>query len=103
AGKIVESDYDIDRRLRAVWRALDGSGGDAAAALDAELVTGPFLTKLPTLAAALQVLDETGLLAPAPGKKPVGRVDLTTSEAYRLWHRRYRRESLPGIFRSTTS
>lgn len=110
AGKVVESDYHMDRCLGRLWGALKAVEGDLTAALDAEVTAGPFLAKLPTLAAALRVLEDIGLLTRVGGKNPEGRVrtdpaegvDRTTSETYRTWHRRYRRESLPSLFRTTT-
>jgi hypothetical protein len=59
------------------------------------------LAKLPTLAAAWQTLDESGLLVVEPGKKTprtatratarrvAGRVDLHDSATYILWHERF--------------
>lgn len=101
--RVVESDYNIDRRLRSLWRALTASGGDLTAALDAELVNGPFLTKLPVLAAAIQVLSEIGLLEKAAGNDRIGKVDVGTSRTYTAWHRRYRNENRSRSFRTTTS
>jgi single-stranded-DNA-specific exonuclease len=97
AGKVLEADYDLDRSLRGLWRARGVFEGELGLALEDQVSTGPFLGPLPTLAAALRVLDELGLLADAHGNKIGGRaadgkVDIAASRTYRQWHRQYRNE-----------
>jgi single-stranded-DNA-specific exonuclease len=95
AGTVADADYDIDATLRRLWRGLPAQGSPAARAVEEGLfVAGPLLAKLPALSAAWRVLREAGLLAADGGKNEVepgsGKVDLTVSPTYRLWHRRFR-------------
>jgi len=90
--KVLAAGYDVDARLRQVWRVVSGRRGRLAdGAAESELLgAGAFLAELPTLAAALSTLDETGLLAGEEGKnrvRPVeSKVDLSTSRTYLAWH-----------------
>jgi single-stranded-DNA-specific exonuclease len=92
AGKVLGGHYDLDRRLRSLWRTLGRNGGALGLSLDEEMCSGTFLGAAPTLAAALRVLGELGLLVEAGGKNPDGKVDLAASRTYGLWHQRYRNE-----------
>ena len=91
--KVLASGYDLDARLRHLWRVVSGRRGKPAdSAAESELLgAGPFLAELPTLAAALGALEETGLLAAEEGKNRVrpaeGKVDLSTSRTYLTWRR----------------
>jgi hypothetical protein len=91
--KVLAAGYDLDARLRPVWRVVSGQRGRPAdgAAESALLGAGPFLAELPTLSAALGALEETGLLAADGGKNRVrpaeGKVDLSTSRTYLTWRR----------------
>ena len=60
--KVLASGYDLDARLRHLWRVVSGRRGKPAdSAAESELLgAGPFLAELPTLAAALGALEETG-------------------------------------------
>ena len=91
--KVLASGYDLDARLRQVWRVVSRQGGRPAdAAAESELLgASSFLAELPTLAAALGTLEQTGLLAAAEGNNGVksgeGKVDLSTSRMYVAWRR----------------
>jgi hypothetical protein len=100
--RVAAADYDLEVACRHLYRALDGADGvSASASADSVLARGGSLAKLPTLAAAWQTLDETGLLVVEPGKKTTttatrararrvaGRIDLHGSVTYRLWHERF--------------
>jgi hypothetical protein len=102
AGKVLEGHYDLDRRLRSLWRTLGRNGGALGLSLDEEMCSGTFLGAAPTLAAALRVLGELGLLVEAGGKNPDGKVDLAASRTYGLWHQRYRNERFFDRCRATT-
>jgi hypothetical protein len=94
ADTVAGADYDIDATLRRLWRGLPAQGSPARAVEEGVFCGGPLLAKLPTLTAAWRVLREAGLLAADGGKNEVepsgGKVDLTVSPTYRLWHRRFR-------------
>jgi hypothetical protein len=91
---VADADYDIDATLRRLWRGLLAQGSPARAVEEGLFCNGPLLAKLPTLVAAWRVLREAGLLAADGGKNEVdtrsGKVDLTVSPTYRLWHLRFR-------------
>jgi hypothetical protein len=92
---VLAADYDLDRLLRRVWRALSGAGAGSRDELERKLLqaSGRPLAKLPALAAALRTLREAGLVAGGCGKNVVtswqGKADLDRSEAYRTWRRRF--------------
>ena len=91
--KVLAAGYDLDARLRQVWRAVSGQRGERAGGADESelLADSPFLAELPTVAAALGTLHETGLLAAEEGKNLVrpaeSKVDLSTSRTYVAWRR----------------
>jgi hypothetical protein len=91
--KVLAAGYDLDARLRQVWRVVSGQRRRPAdGAAESELLgVSPFLAELPALAAALGALEETGLLAAEEGKnrvRPVeDKVDLSTSRTYLAWRR----------------
>ena len=94
ADTVADADYDIDATLRRLWRRLPAQGSPERAVEEGLFCAGPFLAKLPTLAAAWRVLREAGLLAADGGKNEVdtrsGKADLTVSPTYRSWRLRFR-------------
>jgi single-stranded-DNA-specific exonuclease len=93
--RVAAADYDLEAACRRVYRILAAAGEHDGARLgEALLLTDTGLVKLPALAAALRVLDETGLLVTDGGdtsarvKRVSGRIDLHDSPTYRAWHAR---------------
>jgi single-stranded-DNA-specific exonuclease len=95
--RVAAAEYDLEAACRRVYRILatpsrQRDGADLAEAL---LPSNAGLAKLPVLAAALQVLDEIGLLTTDGGDRAAGvqvrpgSIDLHDSPTYTAWHARH--------------
>ncbi|HEY5169478.1 MAG TPA: hypothetical protein VIK03_08825, partial [Thermoleophilia bacterium] len=95
AGRVRESQFDLDAAMRRVWKALAAGSGRFDDALEQELLDGgAVLAPVAAVAAALEALRETGLLiAEDDGgyhlERPQSKVDVTRTDACRRWHHRY--------------
>jgi hypothetical protein len=92
--KVLQSGYDLDAAARRAWRVLEAGDGRFDESLEQELVAqGAFVAPVATVAAALRVLCAAGLLrwsgADYELKRPQDKADITTTEAYRAWRRRF--------------
>jgi single-stranded-DNA-specific exonuclease len=106
AEQVVSAAFDLEARVRRLWRRVAGADGvDAGAALEMELAgDGRFLAELSALAAAWHTLDECGLLEREGGNNliRVGRqkVDLDSSETYRTWRNKYKEKTFLALCRA---
>lgn len=95
AGRVRESQLDLDASMRRVWRALTSGSGRFDEALEQELLgRGAVLAPVAAVGAALKALREAGLLVPgADGgyhlERPKNKVDVTRTVAHTRWHNRY--------------
>jgi single-stranded-DNA-specific exonuclease len=95
AGRVRETQLDLDAAMRRVWRALAAGSGRFDDALEQELLGGgAALAPVATAAAAVEALREAGLLvADREGgyhlERPQSKVDVTRTDAHRRWHNRY--------------
>jgi hypothetical protein len=95
AGRVRESLLDLDATMRRVWKALAAGSGRFDEALEQELLgAGAVLSPVAALAAAVQALREAGLLVlDEEGgyhlERPQSKVDVTRTDAYRLWRHSY--------------
>jgi hypothetical protein len=95
--RVSAAEYDLEAACRRVYRILATPSGqrDGADLAEALFLTDTGLAKLPVLAAALRVLDETGLLTTDGGDRAAGvkvlpgRIDLHDSPTYQKWHARH--------------
>ena len=101
AERVAAAEYNVDTACRHVYRTLADAGDRSLEEVpEALLARQNSLAKVPTLAAALRVLDEAGLLADEHGKKRARRVaekvDLQRSPTYRRWHERLTETTFPA-------
>ncbi len=95
AGRVRESQLDLDATMRRVWKALAAGSGRFDRALEQELLgTGAVLAPVAAVRAAVQGLREAGLLVPGEDggyhlERPQSKVDVTRTDAHREWHNRY--------------
>ncbi len=95
AGRVRESQFDLDATMRRVWKALAAGSGRFDDALEQELLDGgAVLAPVAAVAAAFEALREAGLLiAEGDGgyhlERPQSKVDVTRTDACRRWHHRY--------------
>jgi hypothetical protein len=95
AGRVRETQLDLDAAMRRVWRALAAGSGRFDDALEQELLGGgAVLAPVATAAAAVEALREAGLLVVDQGggyhlQRPQSKVDVTRTDAHRRWHNRY--------------
>ncbi len=95
AGRVRESQLDLDAAMRRVWKALAAGSGRFDEALEQELLgAGAVLSPVAALAAAVQALREAGLLVLDEDggyhlERPQSKVDVTRTDAHREWHHRY--------------
>ncbi|HTX68862.1 MAG TPA: single-stranded-DNA-specific exonuclease RecJ [Thermoleophilia bacterium] len=95
AGRVRESQLDLDATMRRVWKALSAAQGRFDDGLEQELLgRGAALAPIPALAAAFAALQEAGLLvAGGDGgyhlERPEQKVDVARTDAHRRWHNRY--------------
>ncbi len=95
AGRVRESQLDLDATMRRVWKALAAGSGRFDHALEQELLgTGAVLASVAAVAAAVKGLREAGLLVPGGDggyhlERPQSKVDVTRTDAHREWHNRY--------------
>ena len=95
AGRVRESQLDLDAAMRRVWKALAAGSGRFDDALEQELLGGgAVLAPAAAVAAAFEALREAGLLVVGPDggyhlERPQSKVDVTQTDAWRRWHNRY--------------
>ncbi len=95
AGRVRETQLDLDAAMRRVWKALAAGRGRFDEALEQELLgAGAVLAPVAAVAAALRALRESGLLVvdEAGGyhlQRPQSKVDVTRTDAHSEWHNRY--------------
>ena len=95
AGRVRESQLDLDAAMRRVWKALAAGSGRFDEALEQELLGGgAVLAPVAPVAAAFEALREAGLLVAGDGgeyhlERPQSKVDVTRTDACRRWHNRY--------------
>ncbi len=95
AGRVRETQLDLDAAMRRVWKALAAGSGRFDVALEQELLGGgAALAPVATTAAAVEALREGGLLVvDGDGgyhlERPQSKVDVTRTDAHRRWHNRY--------------
>ncbi|HEX5643073.1 MAG TPA: single-stranded-DNA-specific exonuclease RecJ [Thermoleophilia bacterium] len=95
AGRVRETQLDLDAEMRRVWRALAAGSGRFDDALEQELLGGgAVLAPVATAAAAVEALREAGLLVVDQDggyhlQRPQSKVDVTRTEAHRRWRNRY--------------
>ena len=95
AGRVRESQLDMDAAMRRVWKALAAGSGRFDEALEQELLGGgAVLAPVAPVAAAFEALREAGLLVAGDGgeyhlERPQSKVDVTRTDACRRWHHRY--------------
>jgi single-stranded-DNA-specific exonuclease len=95
AGRVRESQLDLDAAMRRVWKALAAGSGRFDDALEQELLGGgAVLAPAAAVAAAFEALREAGLLVVGPDgdyhlERPQSKVDATQTDAWRRWHNRY--------------
>ena len=95
AGRVRESQLDLDATMRRVWKALAAGSGRFDDALEQELLDGgAVLAPVAAVAAAFEALREAGLLVAEDDggyhlERPQSKVDVTRTDACRRWHHRY--------------
>jgi single-stranded-DNA-specific exonuclease len=95
AGRVRESQCDLDATMRRVWKTLSAAQGRFDEGLEQELLgRGAVLAPVATLAGAFAALQEAGLLVAGDGdgyhlERPQHKVDVTRTDAHRRWHNRY--------------
>ena len=95
AGRVRETQLDLDAAMRRVWKALAAGSGRFDDALEQELLGGgAVLAPVATAAAAVEALREAGLLVVGQDggyhlERPQSKVDVTRTDAHRRWHNRY--------------
>ncbi len=95
AGRVRESQLDLDAAMRRVWRALAAAQGRFDDGLEQELLgRGAVLAPVAALSGAFAALQEAGLLVAGGGdgyhlERPEHKVDVSGTDAHRRWHNRY--------------
>ena len=95
AGRVRETQLDLDATMRRVWKALSAGSGRFDDALEQELLgRGAVLAPVAAVAAAVGALREAGLLVAGEDggyhlERPQSKVDVTRTDAHRRWHNRY--------------
>ena len=100
AGRVRETQLDLDAAMRRVWKALAAGRGRFDEALEQELLgAGAVLAPVAAVAAALRALRESGLLVAGDDggyhlQRPQSKVDVTRTDAHSEWHNRYQTPDL---------
>ncbi len=95
AGRVRESQLDLDATMRRVWKVFTAGRGRFDEALEQELLgAGAVLAPVEAVAAAARGLREAGLLVPGEHggyhlERPQSKVDVTRTDAHSEWHHRY--------------
>ncbi len=95
AGRVRESQLDLDATMRRVWKTLSAAQGRFDDGLEQELLgRGAVLAPVAALAGAFAALQEAGLLVAGDGggyhlERPQHKVDVTRTDAHKRWHNRY--------------
>ena len=95
AGRVRESQLDLDATMRRVWKTLSAAQGRFDDGLEQELLgRGAVLAPVAALAGAFAALKEAGLLVAGDGggyhlERPQHKVDVTRTDAHTRWHNRY--------------
>jgi single-stranded-DNA-specific exonuclease len=95
AGRVRESQLDLDATMRRVWKTLSAAPGRFDDELEQELLgRGAVLAPVAALAAAFAALQDAGLLVvDGDGgyhlERPHHKVDVTRTDAHTRWHNRY--------------
>jgi len=95
AGRVRETQFDLDATMRRVWRALSAGSGRFDDALEQELLgRGTVLAPVAAVAASVGALREAGLLVAGEDggyhlERPQSKVDVTRTNAHRRWYNRY--------------
>lgn len=102
AGQIRHADYDVQACARRVWRSLSAGSGRLDEALERELLGGEVMPPAVTLAAALRILREAGLLHVAGDRygleRPEAKVDITQTASFNTWHILFQSNDFPPTF-----